>query len=185
MATEGQSQSLRLGARPSIGVGRVASAVGQLRGAPTRRCPSASSRRRNGQMAARRRKEGRVGVAAADRVARRRRCAAASTPPCFLSAARKTHARGPREDSDGLLAARGENPAAFDRRCIPPWAALGVVHDGPNTPGILPLRAVPRATAAWIQRGVGATQDSHHGLWPRPCAIVFNDVPAARPLRRP
>ena len=48
----------------------------------------------------------------------------------------------------GLLAARGESLAAFDRRCIPPRAALSVVHDGSNTPGILPPRAWPWATAA-------------------------------------
>jgi len=48
---------------------------------------------------------GAAAFAAADRVTRRRRCAAASTPPRFLCAAHKTHARGPREYSDGLLAA--------------------------------------------------------------------------------
>ena len=62
------------------------------------------------------------------------------------------------------LAARGESPAAFDRRCIPPWATLGVVHAGSNIPGILPPRALPWATAALIQRGLGATRDFHHGL---------------------
>ena len=48
------------------------------------------------------------------------------------------------------LAARGESLAAFDRRCIPPWAALGVVHDGSNTPGILPPRAYLGASAALV-----------------------------------
>ena len=62
------------------------------------------------------------------------------------------------------LPARGESPAAFDRRCIPPWAALGVVHDGSNTPGICPPRALPWATAISVQRGLGATRDFHHGL---------------------
>ena len=57
-------------------------------------------------------------------------------------------------------AARGESPAAFDCRCIPPWAALGVVHDGSNTSGILPPRALPWATAALVQRGLGATRGS-------------------------
>ena len=63
-----------------------------------------------------------------------------------------------------VLAARGESLAAFDRRGIPPWAALDVVHDGSNTPGLLPPPAWPRPTAASIQRGLGATRDVHHGL---------------------
>ena len=46
------------------------------------------------------------------------------------------------------LAACGESPAAFGRRCIPPWAALGVVHDGSNTPGILHRRASLGTVAA-------------------------------------
>ena len=54
------------------------------------------------------------------------------------------------------LAARDENPAAFDRRCIPP----GCVASRSNTTGILPRRALPagRITA------LGATRDFHHGL---------------------
>ena len=63
-----------------------------------------------------------------------------------------------------VLAARGESPAAFDRRCIPPRAALGVVHDGSNTPGIFPPRALPWATAASVQQGLGPTRGFHHGL---------------------
>ncbi len=58
------------------------------------------------------------------------------------------------------LAARGESPAAFDRRCIPPGAALGVVYDGSNTPGILP----PPALRGERLDGLGATPGFHHGL---------------------
>ena len=58
------------------------------------------------------------------------------------------------------LAARGESPAAFDRRCIPPRR----VARWSNTPGILPPRALPWAAAALVQRGLGATRDFHHGL---------------------
>ena len=55
-----------------------------------------------------------------------------------------------------LLAARGESPPAFDRRCIPP----GYVASRSNTAGMLPRRALPtgRITA------LGATADFHHGL---------------------
>ncbi len=54
------------------------------------------------------------------------------------------------------LAARGESPAAFDRRCIPP----GCVAPRSNTAGMLPRRALPdgRITA------LGATRDFHRGL---------------------
>ena len=54
------------------------------------------------------------------------------------------------------LAARGESPAAFDRRCIAP----GCVAHRSNTPGMLPLRtlAAARFTA------LGATRHFHHGL---------------------
>ena len=54
------------------------------------------------------------------------------------------------------LAARGESPAAFDRRCIPP----GCVPPRSNTAGILPRRALPTGRIT----GVGATLDFHHGL---------------------
>ena len=58
------------------------------------------------------------------------------------------------------LTVRGESPAAFDRRCIPPGAALGIVHDGSNTPGILP----PHAWRGARLGGLGARRDFHHGL---------------------
>ena len=54
------------------------------------------------------------------------------------------------------LAARGETPAAFDRRCIP----AGGVAPRSNTPGILGRRALPAGRLA----GLGATLDFHHGL---------------------
>ena len=60
----------------------------------------------------------------------------------------------------GCLAARGESLTAVGRRCIPTWAALGVVHDGSNTPGILP----PRALRGGRFAGLDATRDFHHGL---------------------
>ena len=54
------------------------------------------------------------------------------------------------------LAARGESPVAFDRRCTPP----GCVAPRPNTAGTLRRCALPagRITA------LGATLDFHHGL---------------------
>src|SRR5687768_17797427 len=54
------------------------------------------------------------------------------------------------------LAAHGESPAAFDRRCIP---AGGVARPS-NTLGILGRRALPAGRIA----GLGATRDFHHGL---------------------
>ena len=54
------------------------------------------------------------------------------------------------------LAARGESPAAFGRRCIPP----GGVAPRSNTPGILTRRALPSGRIA----ALGATPDFHHGL---------------------
>jgi hypothetical protein len=54
------------------------------------------------------------------------------------------------------LAARGESPAAFGRRCIPP----GGVAPRSNTPGILTRRALPSGRIATL----GATPDFHHGL---------------------
>ena len=56
----------------------------------------------------------------------------------------------------GGLAARGESPAAFDRRCIPP----GYVASRSNTAGIFPRRALPDGRITRLS----ATQDFHHGL---------------------
>ena len=76
-----ENTPVALGARPSIGVGRVASAVGpaarRADEAMPQRIVEEAQRGRWPHAAATR--EGRVGVAAADRVARRRRCAPAST----------------------------------------------------------------------------------------------------------
>jgi hypothetical protein len=55
-----------------------------------------------------------------------------------------------------VSAARGESPAAFDGRCIPP---SGVARRS-NTPGILPPRALPAGRLARL----GATRDFHHTL---------------------
>ena len=54
------------------------------------------------------------------------------------------------------LAAPGESPAAFDRRCIPPRG----VAPRSNMPTILPRRALPRGRLT----GLGATRDFYHGL---------------------
>ena len=54
------------------------------------------------------------------------------------------------------IAARGESPAAFDRRCIPP----GCVAPRSHADGILPRRALPDGRLT----GLGATPDCHHGL---------------------
>ncbi len=54
------------------------------------------------------------------------------------------------------LAARGESPAAFDRRCIPPT----YVASRSNTAGIFPRRALVDRRIT----GLGATRDFHHGL---------------------
>src|SRR5436189_4432933 len=54
------------------------------------------------------------------------------------------------------LAARGETPAAFGRRCIP----AGCVAPRSNTPGILARRALPSGRIA----ALGATLEFHHGL---------------------
>ena len=59
-----------------------------------------------------------------------------------------------------MLAARGEGPAAFDRRCIPKLPALGHFLQGSNTAGMLPRRALPSGRIT----GLGATLDFHHGL---------------------
>src|SRR6202051_2194431 len=67
------------------------------------------------------------------------------------------------------LAARGESPAAFGRRCIPP----GFVAPRSNTPGILTRRALPVGRIA----ALGATPDFHHGL-------LAADSPGGRELSR-
>jgi hypothetical protein len=54
------------------------------------------------------------------------------------------------------LAARGESPAAFEQRCIPP----GDVAPLSNIPDILGRRALPAGRLAVL----GATPDFHHGL---------------------
>src|SRR5712692_11881884 len=55
-----------------------------------------------------------------------------------------------------VLAARGESPAAFGRRCIP----SGCVAPSSNIPDILGRRALPAGRIA----ALGATPDFHHGL---------------------
>ena len=74
------------------------------------------------------------------------------------------------DDPEGLrakaraLAARGESPAAFGRRCIPP----GCVAPRSNIPDILARRALPKAVRVVYYRGLGATPDFHHGLLAQP-----------------
>ena len=58
------------------------------------------------------------------------------------------------------LAARGESPAAFDRRYIP----AGCVASRSNTAGMLPRRALRWPDAALPATALGATRDLHHGL---------------------
>jgi len=53
--------------------------------------------------------------------------------------------------------ARGESPAAFDRRCIP----AGCVAPPSNIPDILSCRALPAGRLA----GLDPTPDFHHGLY--------------------
>jgi hypothetical protein len=55
------------------------------------------------------------------------------------------------------LAARGESPAAFERRCI-------LASPRSNTPGILTRRALPKPGALLLPGALGATPDFHHGL---------------------
>ena len=62
------------------------------------------------------------------------------------------------------LAARGENPAAFDRRCIPKLPALSHFLQGSNTAGIFPRRALCWPDAALAATDLGATRDFHYGL---------------------
>ena len=63
------------------------------------------------------------------------------------------------------LAARGESPAAFDRRCIP----AGYVAPRSNTAGMLPRLALPPERIT----GLGATRDSRHGLLGATVAAVI------------
>ena len=61
------------------------------------------------------------------------------------------------------LAARGESPAAFERRCIPKLPALGHFLQGSNTAGMLPRRALHWPDAP-LTTTLGATRDSHDAL---------------------
>ena len=63
---------------------------------------------------------------------------------------------GGRPVSRQKLAARGESPAAFDRRCIP----AAYVAPRSHTAGIFPRRALPAKRIT----GLGATLDLRHGL---------------------
>ena len=56
----------------------------------------------------------------------------------------------------GRLAARGDSPAAFDRRCIPPAGVAPRSHIA----GLFPRRALSDGRIT----GLGATLDCHHGL---------------------
>ncbi len=58
-----------------------------------------------------------------------------------------------------MVAARGESPAAFDRRCIP----AGCVAPRSPTAGVLPRRVWRWPGAASITAVLGATRDSHDG----------------------
>ena len=62
------------------------------------------------------------------------------------------------------LAARGERPAAFDRRCIPQGRRSASRSAGSNTAGMLPRRAVYWSDATSCRPALGATRDSHRGL---------------------
>jgi predicted ABC-type ATPase len=55
------------------------------------------------------------------------------------------------------LAARGERPAAFERRRI-------LASPRSNAPGILTRRALPKPGALLLPGALGATPDFHHGL---------------------
>ncbi|HLG56658.1 MAG TPA: hypothetical protein VI485_15070 [Vicinamibacterales bacterium] len=75
------------------------------------------------------------------------------------------------------LAARGESPAAFDERCIPP----GGVAPPSNTPGIFGRRALPAGRLARL----GATRDFHHGLLASLAVVVFAVAGASAGPARP
>ena len=62
--------------------------------------------------------------------------------------------------ADPELSSPSWKSRGFDRRSIPASAALGVVHDGSNTPDILTRRALPTGYIT----SLGATLDFHHGL---------------------
>src|SRR6266487_3206448 len=70
------------------------------------------------------------------------------------------------------LAACGETPAAFGRRCIP----SGCVAPRSNTPGILARRALPAGRIA----ALGATLDFHHRLLALLAVVVLGTAPPAR-----
>ena len=75
------------------------------------------------------------------------------------------------------MTARGESPAAFTRRCIPPWAALGVVHDG-----VKYSRYSPSSRLARADRGFGiilAGSRCDAGLSPRAVDRSENRVAAS------
>src|SRR6202023_4094446 len=57
------------------------------------------------------------------------------------------------------LAARGESPAAFERRCIP-TGCVAPPSNIPDIPDILGRHALPAGRLAVL----GATPDFHHGL---------------------
>ena len=63
-----------------------------------------------------------------------------------------------------MLAARGESPAAFDRRCIPKLPALSHFLQGSNTAGICARRALRWPDAALLATSLGAILDFHYGL---------------------
>ena len=68
--------------------------------------------------------------------------------------------------------ARGESPAAFDRRCIPQrlrWASRSA---GSHTAGIFPRRALYWPNAASITTSLGATRHFHHGLLAVPALLT-------------
>ena len=70
------------------------------------------------------------------------------------------------------LAARGESPAAFDRRCIPKLPALGHFLQGSHTAGMLPRRAWSSGRIARLD----ATRGFHHGLAARGAQELIDSV---------
>ena len=65
------------------------------------------------------------------------------------------------EPLEAELAARGEPPAAFNRRCAPRGPAVDPCRAQSQTAG-LRGRAWPRATAPWGQRGLSAMRGVGH-----------------------